>query len=103
MANVRMTGAALLATVTTTAETLTNAVEAVGASTKMLNNFVNNARSEQEMRIKAGAVSFKDRLMSEQTVAVATSRKTMEEYISQNPGQTDLCKEIWTKLEEALA
>lgn len=103
MATVRMTGAALLTTVTEVAETATSLVTSIGTGAKMLNAFADNAHWQQGKRIAASKVGFEDNLMVTSTMEIAKNRKLLRDYTTENPEQADEIAQIITELKAALA
>lgn len=103
MATARMAATAMLTTVSEVANTATNIISAVGTGSKMLNNFVDDAKWRQEQSIKVNKVGYVDQLKSVKTLEILQSRAVLKDYISQNPTSEADVDKIWKELEDALA
>lgn len=103
MATARLAGSALLSTVAETANALSCTVKSVSTGANMLNDFVENARSQQLKRIKGGAEGFDAEVKVTSTLRIAAAHKQLADYVKANPDQEQLIRDAWKDVEAALA
>lgn len=97
-ANSRMTLAAILGTVRTSALTVTSTLDAVNKSAGMLNKAVSDAANRQEVRSKLDNAIFEKTLHQEKAQELTESRRRVEEYVKRSPRHAQLYQEAYDEL-----
>lgn len=97
-ANSRMTLGAVLATVQTTANTLTNTLDAANKSVGMLNKLVSDAAGRQDVRSKLDNAIFEKTLHQEKAKELSESRRTVDAYLEQSPRHRELYEAAFNEL-----
>lgn len=103
MATVRLAATSLLTTVAETANTVTNLVSSIGTGAKMINDFASNARNNQLMAIKLGAVGYEENLRATKAMEIIASRQQLDDYIGTDQNKSDRIKAIMAEFDKALA
>lgn len=83
-ANSRVTFAAILGTVQTTANTISNTLQAANAGVGMLNKLVSDAAHRQDVRSKLDSAIFEKTLHQEKAQELTDSRLRVLEYTKQS-------------------
>lgn len=97
-ANSRMTLAAVLGTIQTTAHTVTNTLDAANKSVGMLNKLVSDAAGRQEVRSKLDNAIFEKTLHQEKAQELTESRRRIDDYIKQSPRHKELYEAAFNEL-----
>lgn len=103
MATVRMTGAALLTTVTQTAEAVNDIVKSVSTGARMLNDTVEHARFKQQINIAADRVYYKESVINTKMIEIDQLREKSASYMDEDDQRRERCEKIYNELKEALA
>lgn len=103
MATLNMAAGALLSTVTTTAETVSNIFSSVSTGAQMINDFAKNARENQLTNIKLSKVGYVDNLMTQKTMEIDAQRQLLADYVGNDQVKKERTEAIWKELETALA
>lgn len=103
MATLNMAAGALLSTVTTTAETVSNIFSSVSTGAQMINDFAKNARENQLVSIKLSKVGYIDNLKTQKTIEIDAQRQVLQDYIGTDAVKKERTAAIWKELEAALA
>ena len=103
MATARLAATSVLTTVAETANTITSLVSSVGTGAKMINDFASNARANQLMSIKLGAVGYEENLRATKAMEIIASRETLETYIAGDQTKQQRIDAIMKAFDEALA
>lgn len=98
-----MAAGALLSTVTTTAETVSNIFSSVSTGAQMINDFAKNARENQLVSIKLSKVGYIDNLKTQKTIEIDAQRQVLADYIGTDEVKKERTAAIWKELEDALA
>lgn len=101
-ANVRVTGAALLGTVTTAASTVTNTFDALNKGIGMLNTAVNDAAFRQEKRSKVDRHLYVQNLIRDTAQAEAEATVRSEEFLKNKPAAAKHYEASFNELSELL-
>ena len=102
-ANSRMTFGAVLATVQTTANTLTNTVSAINSAVGMANKFVTDAADRQVIRSKLDTAIFEKTLHQEKAQELAISRLTQKQFMAQSADHEQMYQSAFEELSSILA
>lgn len=84
VANSRMTLGSVLAAVQTSANTVSNTLNAANSAIGMVNTFVESAASNQKLRAKADSLNFKHRLIEEKAMETTEARIAIDTYCAQS-------------------
>lgn len=84
VANSRMTLGSVLAAVQTSANTVSNTLNAANSAIGMVNTFVESAASNQKLRAKADSLNFKHRLIEEKAMETTEARIAIDTYCKQS-------------------
>lgn len=102
VANSRMTFGAVLATVQTTANTVTNTLQAANSAVGMLNKFVSDAATRQDVRSKLDNAIFEKTLHQEKAQQLSLSRMQVLEFCKQSPAHESTFKAAYDELADIL-
>lgn len=97
-ANSRMTFAAVLGTIQTTANTVTATVDAANKGIGMLNKLVSDASARQAARSDYDMAIFVKTLHQEKTQELTESRLRIDQYIQQSPRHAELYAAAFNEL-----
>ena len=98
----RLTLGAILNTVSTTANTVTNSLDVVNKSVGMLTAFVDNAADNQKSRIAADRKIFLRSLIIEKTTEVANMNLKAEVFMKQSADHKQHFETAYKMFEELL-
>ena len=84
MATSKLTFGSILTTVSTTANTLTATIGAVGVGADMLTAFVNKQSSEQQYQYKLEAIAFKENCKAEVALQLANAAENISKQKSKS-------------------
>lgn len=101
-ASSRMTLAALMGTVQTTALTITNTLDAANKGVGMLNKLVTDASGRQEVRSKLDNKIFEATLHQEKAMELTESRRRIDDYIVKSPRHKELYQAAFDELAAVL-
>lgn len=90
VANSRMTLGSVLAAVQTSANTVSNTLNAANSAIGMVNTFVESAASNQKLRAKADSLNFKHRLIEEKAMETTLARLEINTFVAQSAAHKDL-------------
>lgn len=102
MSTSRMTFGAILSTVQTTANTLTNTLAAANTGVGMLTSFVEEAAQDQQLRNVANREVFLEDLIREKTQERATANIAVEKFIGQSPAHAKHYESAYTMFSQLL-
>lgn len=102
MSTSRMTLGAVLSTVQSTANTLTNTLDAANSAVGMLNTFVNSAAENQRIRAIADKETFIEDLIREKSFEEAQSGLKVEKFIAQSSAHRTHYQGAYDKFTELL-
>lgn len=102
VANSRMTFGAVLATVQTTANTVTNTLQAANSAVGMLNKFVSDAAQRQDVRSKLDNAIFEKTLHQEKAQELTASRLQVLEFCKQSADHATHYQAAYDELAELL-
>lgn len=101
-ANTRLTFGAILGTVQTTANTVSNTLDAANKGVGMLNKLVSDAAARQDTRSKLDSAIFSATLHQEKAKELAESRRSIDEYIAQSARHKELYESAYNELADIL-
>lgn len=101
-ANSRMTLAAILGTVQTTAHTITSTLDAANKGVGMLNKLVSDASSRQNVRSELDNHIFQATLHQEKAQELTESRRRVDDYINQSARHKELYSAAFDELATVL-
>ncbi len=102
ISNARTTVGSLLGVVTTSANTVTNVLDAVQQGVGMASAFVEKAASEQRQRHALDAVDFTTNLIQERATQAAARKVEVAKFVSQSPQHAQFYNEAATQYLAAL-
>lgn len=91
-ANLSMTGAAVLGTVTTAAVTISNTISTANRAVGMLNTIVNDAADNQQLRSIANKAAFKENLIRQMARQQTEMDISDLEFAKKSPEHNSLYK-----------
>lgn len=100
--NSRMTVGSLLATVQTTAETVTSTMQAVNAAVGMANKFVSDAAHRQKIRSTLDLAIFEDTLHQQKAAELAEIQLQSIQWMSQSAEHKTQYELAFTRLAKVL-
>lgn len=103
MANIRVTGSAILESVNQVAVTATTLVTSINTGAKMLNRWVEHTYEIQQKDLKIAQESIEDRLVLKHGMSILQQRQEMHRFLEENPAQRQEAQDILDHLRKALA
>jgi hypothetical protein len=103
VANSRMTLGSVLAAVQTSANTISNTLNAANSAIGMVNTFVESAASNQKLRAKADSLNFKHRLIEEKAMETTEARIAIDTYCAQSPTHKQHYQSAYDELSSFMA
>lgn len=103
VANSRMTLGSVLAAVQTSANTISNTLNAANSAIGMVNTFVESAASNQKLRAKADSLNFKHRLIEEKAMETTEARIQIDSYCKQSAAHKQHFQSAFDELTEFMA
>lgn len=103
MANSRMTISAVLGMVQSTAQTITNSLNAVNDGVEMINNAVSDAAERQQIRSDNDMAMYESVYIAEKALELDQSRDHIRSYISQSEQHKSGYESALTELQQAVA
>lgn len=97
-ANARVTLAAVLGTVQTTAHTITSTLDAANKSVGMLNKLVSDAAQRQDVRSKLDMAIFTATVHQEKAKELTESRIDVDTYIAKSERHASLYQSAYDEL-----
>jgi hypothetical protein len=95
MATARLTFGSILATVNTTANTITATLDAASSGVGMLNAFVDNAAKHQKARIAVDNEDFIENLIRDKSRERTASTLEVQKFIAQSPEHAEAYKSAY--------
>lgn len=103
MATARLTGAALLNTVSETANAVTNIVQSVSTGAQMINDFATDAREKQLINIKLSKVGYVETLQATKAQEIDEARQKLLDYVGNDSAKADRIQMIMDEFKAVLA
>jgi len=103
MATARVTLGSVLATVQTSANTVTNVLGAANSSVGMLNRFITDAADKQNVRSKVDMAMFKEQLTRDKAEEEAVSELRVIDFCKQSQNHASAYQKSYDRLSAIIA
>ena len=98
-----MTLGSVLAAVQTSANTISNTLNAANSAIGMVNTFVESAASNQKLRAKADSLNFEHRLIEEKSMETTLARLAIDDFCNQSAAHQSHYQSAYDELKKFMS